>query len=129
EGEAGEGPEDRSPRDEGEDLTANGRSEDRREPRDQHEKREEARRLALVEAVAHHRAGDHHARAAPEGLGEPPGHERLDGARGGAAGRGEYVEREAEAEGAPAAEAIGDRTIESLPDAESHEEHGEGELD
>ena len=87
------------------------------------------RRVALVEQIAHHGAGDHDAGTAAQGL-----HDSREGQRGDVRGeggepRGRHVERDAGDQRSPAPEAVGDRPVERLADRQADEEHRQGSLD
>ena len=112
-----------------EQLPADQRRQDRREPHHEHQHRQHADRTGLIEVIAHDRARDHDRRAAAEGLEEPERNQRVDALGPRASDRRDHEQRQSEIQDRLAAEPIRQRPVESLADRDADEVRREARLD
>ena len=121
-------PEDRPPSKVDEQLSAHERRENRRQSEDEHQDREDAHGLDLVEQVADDRSRNDERRASAERLHQPEHDKRLDPLSERASKRREREREEAEAEGRLPADAIGERAVHRLAGCHADEVHREADL-
>ncbi len=124
----GEDQEDRAPAERDQDIAADQRRQQRRGAHHQQHARQHLDRGGGIEQVAHHGARRHHAGAGAQRLEQSQAGERADRRCQGAAERGDGEQHQTGIERRLAAEAVGQRSEESLPRGEAEEERRQGAL-
>ena len=122
-------PEDRSPPEVHEQLATDERSQDRRQPHDEHQHRQHADRTRLIEVIAHDRPRDHDRRAAAERLKKAERDQRVDALGSRTSDRRDHEERQSEIQDRLAAQPIRERPVEGLTDRDADEVCGQAGLD
>ena len=104
------------------------RRQDRRHAEHQHQQRHQPRRFRAGVQVAHDGARHHHAGAGAEPLDEAEGDQPFDRRRQRRADAARRKQREADIERRLAADHVGDRADDDLPEAHRQEEHQQAHL-
>jgi hypothetical protein len=97
------------------------RRENRRDAGDRAHQRQFAPGARPGIEIAHHSARQHDGARAAEGLQKAQADQRIDRSRNGAADRGEHVNDQRRQQHRPAAEPVGDRPVEDLPDGKAEQ--------
>ena len=93
-----------------------------------HRERHDARHPAALVLVAHQRHRDDAGRGDPDALEHAPGEHRLEGGREDGDDAAGHEQREAGTDGGLAADEVGERAEDKLPEPEPEEERGDHEL-